>query len=78
MSKTFAVLEMMTIGFGFAAAWFWFRSSQSFATEIDYGTVSGLKDWFGQLAYYNHAAALCAALSALGNGLIFLGVRVGL
>jgi len=78
MSKTFTFLEMITIGFAFAAAWFWLRSAQSFGADVDFGSVSEVKEWLGLLTHYNHAAALCSALSALANGALFVAVRFGL
>ncbi len=72
-------LEVIAVVFAFAAAWFWFRSSQSFASDINgLDTLASLKSWLGNVAYYNRIAAFCAGIGAMAEGAKVLAIRAGL
>lgn len=78
MKSVYALLEYIAVGFAFAAAWFWFRSGQSFAPEITLDTIAALKPWLENVSHQNHLAAICAGVSAAAQGLSILAIRVGL
>lgn len=79
MKSVYTILEIITVVFAFAAAWFWFRSSQSFAPGItDLDTLASIKPWLANVAYYNRLATLCAAFAAIGEGAKILAIRLGL
>jgi len=79
MRSVYTVLEVIAVVFAFAAAWFWFRSSQSFAVDINgLDSLASIKPWLGNVAYYNRLAALCAAFAAIAEGAKVLAIRAGL
>jgi hypothetical protein len=77
MTKLYLVLEFVTVGFAFVAAWFWFRSSQSFAPEIDTVSIASLKTWLDASAWFNRAATLCAGISATAQGMTYVAIPLG-
>lgn len=78
MRNVYTALEVISVVFAFAAAWFWFRSSQSFAADINaLNSLADIKP-FGNVAYYNRLAALCAAFAAIAGGAKVLAIRAGL
>lgn len=79
MRSVYTVLEIIAVVFAFAAAWFWFRSSQSWAPDIDgLDSLASIKPWLGSVAYYNRMATLCAAFAAIAEGAKVLAIRFGL
>jgi hypothetical protein len=78
VKNVYTVLELIAVGFAFAAAWFWLRSEQALAPDITVDTVAVLKPWLENIAYQNHQAALCAGISAAAQGLTVLAIRAGL
>ena len=78
MQRIYFILEMVTIIFAFAAAWFWFRSSQAFAPSVNPGDLTAIKQWLDEIAGFNRQATLCAAISAIAHGLKYIAIRVGL
>jgi hypothetical protein len=75
----YPVLEVIAVFFAFAAAWFWFRSSQSFAVDVNnLDTLASIKPWLLDVAHYNRMAALCAAIAAVAEGTKVLAIRAGL
>jgi hypothetical protein len=62
--------------FAFATPWFWFRSSQSFAVDIDnLDTLASIKPWLLDVAHYSRT--LCAAIAAAAEGTKVLAIRAG-
>jgi vacuolar-type H+-ATPase subunit I/STV1 len=79
MRSVYNVIEFIAVAFAFAAAWFWFRASHTFATDINgLDTVASIQLWLGNVAYYNRLAALCAAFAAIAEGARTVAIRVGL
>jgi hypothetical protein len=76
--NVYTVLELIAVGFAFAAAWFWLRSEQSVAPDLTLNTLTALQPWLENIAYQNHQAALCAGISAAAQGLSVLAIRAGL
>jgi hypothetical protein len=76
--RIFAILEVIAVIFAFAAAWFWFRSSQSFDTKVTLDGITSARQWLENVAQFNRYATLCAAVSALCQGLTIVAVRLGL
>jgi len=78
MQRVYLLLEVITISFAFAAAWFWFRSSQALGPEINFVDFATVEPWLDQVARLNRQATLCAAISALAHGLAYVIVRLGI
>ena len=78
MGRIFLFLEIITVSFAFAAAWFWFRSSQSFAPEISIDSIENVRLWLDHTVWLSRAAALCTGISAITHGMTYLAIRFGL
>lgn len=78
MQRIYLALEVITISFAFAAAWFWFRSAQAFDPDLNFVDFTTVRPWLDQVARLNREATLCAAISAAAHGLAYLVVRIGL
>jgi hypothetical protein len=78
VKSIYTLLELIAVGFAFAAAWFWLRSELTFAPDVTVDTLAALKPWLENIAYQNHQAALCAGISAAAQGLAILAIRAGL
>ncbi|HUZ33199.1 MAG TPA: hypothetical protein VMV19_14020 [Xanthobacteraceae bacterium] len=78
MKSVHTLLEFIAAGFAFAAAWFWFRSGQSFTPEITADTLAALRPWLENVAHQNHLAAICTGISVAAQGLSVVVIRVGL
>jgi hypothetical protein len=79
MRGIYPVLEVIAVIFAFAAAWFWYRSSQSFALDVNsLDSLQSIKPWLLDVAHYNRMASLCAAVAAVAEGAKVLAIRGGL
>jgi hypothetical protein len=78
MRSVYTTLEVVTVCFAFAAAWFWFQSGHLFAPDINLESLASLKSWLDHIAYYNRLATSCAAVAALAEGGKILAIRSGL
>jgi hypothetical protein len=66
MRSAYTFLELIGVGFAFAAAWFWFRSSQSFGPDVNgLDSLASIKPWLDNVAHYNRMATLCAAFAVI-------------
>ena len=68
MQRIYLALEVITISFAFAAAWFWFRSAQAFDLDFNLAGFTIVKPWFDHIARLNRDTTLYATISAAAHG----------
>jgi hypothetical protein len=79
MRSVYRIIKFIALASTFVAACFWFRASHTFATDINgLDTVASIELWLGNVAYYNHLAALCAAFAAIAEGARAAAIRARL
>ena len=74
MRKTYMTLQVVSAVFAFAAAWFWHYSALWAAPDVNWDSIAALKPWLDDAARWNRAAAACAGLSALANGMSYFAM----